>query len=278
MSLPKVDSESSVETESSVESKTSTHPLTWTFRYATSLSNHIRRNINDYSCRLVKRERIDGKLQKHQFIQVKVRCEKQLDGEVVEPMAVFMQYLAPAKFKDRRVLFIAGQNDGKMLVRKGGRAFKFAKLQIDPNSSAARRESNYPITDVGFDKIIERLIRTVTDDIKNDPTAANTLVSHFRNAKINDRVCTHIKVEHPQRGDGLEFHKASLYIDDELNVPIRLTAHGWPEKEGNEAPLIEEYTYVDLRLNVGLSDSDFSRGTLDSTPTRTAKAPAAKRP
>ena len=66
-------------------------------------------------------------------------------------------------------------------------------------------------------------------------------------------------------------------MDDELHVPIRLTVHDWPEKEGDDPPLIEEYTYVDLRLNVGLSDSDFSRDTLDSTPTRTAKAPA-KRP
>ncbi len=244
----------------------STHPLSWTLRYATSRSDYIRKNIRDYSCRLIKRERIDGELQKHQFIKVKVRCEQLRGDDVVRPMAVFMEYLAPGNLKGRQVLYIEGQNDGMMDVLKGGRAFKYVKLRIDPNGTAARRESNYPITDVGFDKIIERLTERVTGDIKNDPTAANTQVSHFRNARVNDRVCTHIRVLHPNRGDGIEFHKASLYIDDELHVPIRLVVYDWPPGEGDDPPLIEEYTYVDLHLNVGLTDADFSKSKLDSSP------------
>ncbi len=249
-----------------VTHEASSHPLSWTLRYATSRSDYIRKHIRDYSCRLIKRERIDGTLQKHQFIQVKMRCEQRRDDDVVRPMAVFMQYLAPGNLKGRQVLYIDGQNDGMMEVLKGGRAFKYVKLRIDPNGTAARRESNYPITDVGFDKIIERLTERVTDDIKNDPTAANTQVSHFRNARVNDRVCTHIRVIHPHRGDGIEFHKASLYIDDELKVPIRLVVYDWPSSEGQEPPLIEEYTYVDLRLNIGLTDADFSEAKLDSAP------------
>jgi hypothetical protein len=242
------------------------HPLSWTLRYAKSRSDYIREHIRDYSCRLIKRERIDGELQKHQFIQVKVRCEQRRDDDVARPMAVFMQYLAPGSLKGRKVLYVDGQNDGMMDVIKGGRAFKYVKLRIDPNGAAARRESNYPITDVGFDKIIERLTQRVTDDIENDPTAANTKVSHFRNARVNDRVCTHIRVLHPDRGDGIEFHKASLYIDDELKVPIRLVVYDWPPGEGEEPPLMEEYTYVDLRLNIGLTDADFSKAKLDSSP------------
>ena len=61
---------------------------------------------------------------------------------MVKPLAVFMQFLAPKSIKDRRVLFIEGQNDGKVLVRKGGNLMKHVKLTIDPHGSAARRESN----------------------------------------------------------------------------------------------------------------------------------------
>lgn len=249
--------------------KTSAHPLLWTFRYATARSNYIQKNVSDYSCRLIKRERIDGKLQKHQFIQVKMRCEQRRDGEVVRPMSVFMRYLAPGNLKDRRVLYVDGQNDGMMLVRKGGRAFKFVKIEVDPHGISARRESNYPITDIGFDKIIERLLERVASDIKNDPEATNTLVSNFRNAKVGKRVCTHIQVVHPKRGQGVQFHKASLYVDDELHVPIRLVVHGWPASDGGEPPLIEEYIYVDLKLNVGLTDADFSKRSLESAANRT---------
>ncbi len=244
------------------------HPLAWTLRYATSRSDYIRKHIRDYSCRLIKRERIDGELQGYQFAQAQVRCEQRRDGKVVQPMAVFIQFLAPARLKGRRVLYVDGENDGMMLVRKGGGALNYLKLKIDPNSATARRDSNYPITDIGFDKIIERLIQLAKDDIEHDPTATNTQVSHFLDAKVNDRVCTHIRVVHPERGEGIVFHRASLYIDDELHVPIRLVVYDWPDGEGQEPPLIEEYTYVDLRINVGLTDADFSKEKLESSTKR----------
>ena len=242
------------------------HPLAWTLKYASSNSDYIHQNVRDYSCRLIKRERIDGKLQSPQFARVKVRCEQKQDGEVVKPMAVFMQFLAPAKIKDRRILYIDGENNGDMLVRKGGISMKYLKLRLKPSSTQALRESNYPITEIGFDKIFDRLIQLAKDDIASDPTAANTLVSHFRNAKVNDRVCSHLRVVHPKRGDGIMFHEANLYVDNELKVPIRLVVHGWPESEGGEKPLLEEYSYVDLKMNVGLTDSDFSEETLGSSP------------
>ncbi len=240
------------------------HPLAWTFRYAQARSDYIRKNVRDYTCRLIKRERINGDLQSHQFINVKMRCEQKRDGQVEQPMAVFMQFLAPKILRDRRVLYVDGQNDGNMLIRKGGRSMKYLRLEFDPNGRAARRESNYPITDVGFDKIIERLLERVSSDIKNDPTAANTQVSHFRNAKVGDRVCTHIQIVHPKRSEGMQFHKASLYVDDKLHVPIRLVVYDWPKSEDQKPPLMEEYIYVNLKLNVGLTDADFSESKLDT--------------
>lgn len=248
------------------------HPLSWAVRYATTRFDHIRENVRDYSCRLIKRERIEGELQEYQFARLKVRCEQRSDGQVVQPMAVFMQYLAPAILKDRRVLYVAGQHNGEALVRKGGSTLKYLKLSIDPHGAAARRESNYPITEIGLDKIMERLIQRIQDDIANDPTAVNTEVSHFRNAKVNDRVCTHIRVVHPERGDGFKYHRASLYVDDELHVPIRLVVEDWPQREGEKPVLIEEYTYADLKLNVGLTDADFHESNLDSTPNGNATA------
>lgn len=259
-----------------VTSEPGDHPLSWIFSYASSRSDYIQKNIRDYSCRLIKRERIEGKLQKHQFIDVKVRCEPLPDSDVDEPMSVFMRYLAPGTMKDRRILYVEGENKGMMLIRKGGRTFKYVKLEIDPNSAAAKKESNYPITDIGFDKIIERLLERVTEDIKNDPTGANTQVSHFRNAKVSDRICTHINVVHPKRGEGIQFHKASLYVDDKLNVPIRLVVYDWPTSDGGDLPLLEEYTYVNLRVNVGLTDEDFSKAKLDSKGEDKKSEPVAK--
>ncbi len=239
------------------------HPLMWTVDFAKSRSDYIRRTVRDYSCRLIKRERIDGELQPYQLARLKVRSEQRLDGEIIKPMAVFIQFLGPSRLKDRRVLYIDGQNDGQALVRKGGSVLKHLQLSIDPHGSAAKRESNYPITDVGFDKFVDRLIQRANDDIARDPTAENTKVSYFRNAKVGDRKCLHIRVVHPRPGNDMEFHIASLYVDNELQVPTKLAVYGWPEFEGDQPPVNEEYTYVDLRLNVGLADTNFSETALE---------------
>jgi hypothetical protein len=239
------------------------HPLDWTLRYARSRADYIRTSVRDYTCQLVKRERIDGELQNYHFMQLKVRCGQQRDGEAAQPLSVYMRFLAPADVKGRRALYIEGKHGDKVLVRKGGPALEYLRVRIDPNGPAARRESNYPISEVGFDKIIDRLITLVGKDIEYDPSGKNTQVSHFVGARVNDRICTHIRVVHPKPQEGLQFHQASLYIDDELKVPIRVVVYGWPEADGEKPPLLEEYTYVHLQLNTGLTDDDFAERHLE---------------
>ena len=141
---------------------------------------------------------------------------------------------------------------------------KHVKIKIDPYGRAAKKESNYPITHVGFDKFVDRLVEIAKQDMERDPNGENTIVSYFRNAKVGKRKCTQIRVEHPKQKQDMEFHVATLFVDDELNVPVRLVTFGWPTTEGEKPPLNEEYTYIDLKLNVGLTDADFSESNLTS--------------
>jgi Protein of unknown function (DUF1571) len=50
---------------------------------------------------------------------------------------------------------------------------------------------------------------------------------------------------------------ARIFVDDELNVPIRYESYDWPEQAGGQPELIEEYTYLNLKLNNGFTDADF---------------------
>jgi hypothetical protein len=73
-----------------------------------------------------------------------------------------------------------------------------------------------------------------------------------------ERVCTVLNVRHPQQREPYEFYLAQVFIDDELQVPIRYVAYSWPKNEGeNTGPVLEEYTYLNLKLNVGLTEADF---------------------
>lgn len=233
------------------------HPLAPALLFAVKHHQHIEENVRDFSCILVKRERINGRLRPYEYLQTKVRREQTNDGTVIVPFAAYAEYLAPRKVRGRRVLYVDGQNDNKLVVRNGGQRFNYVTVRIAPDSDAVKREANYPITELGLSNVVSRLIEQVQDDIEADPEAKNTEVSFFSGAKIDDRPCTHIRVTHDKESPALDFHLANVYVDDELKVPIRVEGYGWPKNDGDKPPLLEEYTYTRLKLNVGLTDADF---------------------
>lgn len=234
------------------------HPLAPALDFATARHDWIRKHIRDYTCRVTKRERIEGKLQDFQYIDAKVRREQENDGRVISPMSVFLKFLAPTAVEDRRVLYIEGANDGKMLVRRGGPRFGYLTVTIEPDGEAARRESMRPINQLGFDEATRSLIQRMEDDMAIDPTGENTRVEFFTHAKVGDRSTTHVRVVHPRQQKELEFYQADVYIDDALHVPVRLEVQVWPAKEGEEPQLLAEYNYTNIRFNVGLRDADFA--------------------
>ena len=78
-------------------------------------------------------------------------------------------------------------------------------------------------------------------------------------AKINHRACEMIQVKFPERRENLDFHIARVFLDEQLKLPVRFAYYTWPV-EGSDSPrLMEEYTYLDLKVNVGLTDHDFDR-------------------
>lgn len=234
------------------------HPLAPALKLAHSTQKYVMQNVEDFTCVLVKRERIDGMLMRYQYLQMKVRHERASAGRVVSPYSVYLRYLAPKRIAGREVLYVDGWNDGKMRVRKGGGRFSYIKVSVDPMSDAAMGESRYPITEIGIASVIERLIVRIEDDMAADPEAKDTQVRFFKGAKVNGRFCTHICVEHPRALPGLDFFRANVYVDDQLHVPIRIEGYDWPETTDEPPPLLEEYTFTKLRLNVGLSDAEFS--------------------
>jgi hypothetical protein len=234
------------------------HPLTPVISYARREQKFLGETVRDFSCRLVKRERINGFLQEMHFIDMEVREGVYEDGRVVQPLSIYLHFLAPKTVVDRNVIYVEGKNDGKMLIRNGGKHFEYVVAQIDPNSDAARDETLVPLTDIGFDRLLNHMINVLEKHREADPAGSNTKAERIAGAKINNRSCTVIRITHPQRMTGLEFHIANVFVDDALHAPVRVDYSSWPKITGNPAPLIAEYTYTDLKLNAGLSDEAFN--------------------
>ncbi|PQO38205.1 DUF1571 domain-containing protein [Blastopirellula marina] len=230
------------------------HPLAPALRIAENGLENINKNVRDYECTLVKREQISGKLTDQEFIYTKVRHEQaDPSGNQVNPFGVYMYFLKPSSVKGREVLYVKGNNNGNLMAHEGGALLKHVTVSLDPNGALAMRGNRYPITEVGIKNLIVRLIEVA----KQDMQYGECDVKFFNGAKINGRVCTAIEVVHPVPRKNFRFHKAHIFIDDELQIPIRYASWDWPSQQGEEPPMLEEYTYMNMKLNNGFTDSDF---------------------
>jgi len=231
------------------------HPLAPAVRIAKHGLANIEQNVKDYQCTLVKREQINGKLADQEFMFTKIRNE-QVDGagNVISPFSVYMYFLKPSSVKGREVLFVKGWNNSKLMAHEGGPLLKHITVSLDPDSSLAMRGNRYPITEIGIKNLILRLIEVAEADMKYGECE----VKFYNGAQINGRVCTMIQVMHPVPRKNFRFHKAHIFIDDQMQVPIRYASWDWPSKQGEKPPLLEEYTYMDMKLNNGFTDADFN--------------------
>jgi len=209
--------------------------------------------IEDYTCILTKRERVDGHLFEHQKMFVKIRHRRVEDGHVVTPFSVYLKFYSPPRLKGREVIYVEGKNHGRLIVRNGGPRFGYITTSVAPDSPAALRQNRYPITEIGVMNLTARLIEVGEGKLR----CSNCEAKIAPGAKINGRPCTLIQVSNRVRDESQTFKTARIFVDDELQLPVRYAAYDWPKKEGGEPILLEEYTYTDIKLNVGLTDWDF---------------------
>lgn len=229
-----------------------THPLDPAIQLARQSLQQSQRNVQDYTATLVKRTRVDGELPEHQFMAVKIRNRKTIDGQLATPMGVYIKFLKPKDVEGREVIWVEGQNREQLIAHEAG--FKnIMRVNLDPTGYLAMRGQKYPLTDIG----IENLLLKIIDTAQNERNYDGTTVQAYRGARVGDRACTMIQVTHPVQQPHFSFYRAQVFFDDEYNLPIRYVSWTWPETEGGEPVLEEEYTYMHLKLNVSLTDRDF---------------------
>lgn len=228
------------------------HPLDAALEMAHSGLDHIQESVFDYTATMVKRERLNGKLGDHEFMSVKIRNEREVGGKPV-PFSIYMKFLKPKSVEGREVIWVRGQNEGKILAHETGMIAGFKTFHLDPTGWLAMQNNRHPIYEAGMENLVLKLI----EKAERDRAAGQCKVEYRKGAKINGRACTMISVTHDEQKHPYEFHNAQVFIDDELNVPIRYASYDWPAAPGEKPLLIEEYTYVNVKLNVGLTDKDF---------------------
>jgi hypothetical protein len=221
------------------------HPLQPALELAQKGLAGLRGTIKDYSCTVVKRERIDGKLGEHEYMFAKIRHE---------PFSVYLYFLAPDTVKGQEVIYVDGKNDGNMLAHAGsGVRAMMGTVALKPQSMIAMQGNRYAVTEIGVENLAKRLVEVA----EHDKQFGECEVNFFPNAKVNGRICTCIQVVHPVPRRNFRFHLARVFIDDEYTIPVRYEAYDWPQEAGGQPVLMEEYTYMNVKVNNGFTDADF---------------------
>jgi hypothetical protein len=199
--------------------------------------------VEDYTCTFFKRERIDGRMTPLHIMSMKVRTH---------PQSIYFKFQQPAH--GREAIYIAGRHGSKVLAHDVGlNKILAGTLALEPTSSRAMEDCRHPITEAGIGPLLHTLAQRWAVEL--DPE--ETKVSFRDDMLIGPRRCTMIESAHPHRRPEFLHHMVRVYIDQELGLPIRFEAFDWPRHPGSEPALIEEYSYIHLKLNVGLRDIDF---------------------
>lgn len=227
-------------------------PIVKALNIAEDTLQYIRTDIRDYTATMIKRERVDGLVGDAEFIDIKIRNEREAENI---PFSIYMKFKKPANIKGREVLWVEGRNGNKLTAHEGTGLLKHITADLDPDGTMAMRGNRYPIYEAGIENLTFRLI----EKGQRDKEIGDAEVKFFNKIKINGRECTLIQVKHPTERKEYDFHICRVFIDKELNVPVRYAAYDWPEEKGNKPALMEEYTYLNMKLNQGLTDADFDR-------------------
>lgn len=231
----------SVRTAAISENRTG-HPLLPAIHLARK-SLAVMDSVTDYEATLVKQERLKGKLIK-QTMQIRLR---------ESPFSVYL--LFGGDVAGREMLFAQGKYNNQLQAREGsGLKSLVGTVSLAADGVEVMQENRYPITTIGM----RRMLQTVLAQWEEETQYGEIDVKFYPNARLDQRTCQVIESSHPQPRRQFPFHMTRLFIDVETRLPVRVEQYGFPSMPGGKPPLEELYSYSNIRINIGLSDFDFS--------------------
>ena len=201
--------------------------------------------VTDYTCTLVKKERINGELTPENVVAMSVRTG---------PFGVDLRWLRPTNLAGQEACYVAGKNDGKMRVRSAGLLGAVGFVSMDPTDPRCQKASRHSITEAGIGNMIEQFTDHWQAERKQNATQV-----HIGEFEYNKRRCTRVETVHPTNPDKQFIAcRTVVYFDKESHLPIRMELYDWPHGADDRGDLIESVSFANLRLNVGLGDETFN--------------------
>jgi|GEM_PF-2170855 len=209
--------------------------------------------IPDYECKMVRREVVNGKAQPAEELIYQYRKE---------PMSVYMKVTGEVG-KGREVLYVKGQNNGKMTIVTGVGDNRLigagTKMDLDPDSSLVAGKSRHRIYEAGMERQLVALNKFVEAAEKG--TRQPSTIKHYPNfeRKEYSKPMDAIEVTLLPGDDPLlpKGGKRTYYFDNDAKsqaagLPVMVITMEPGDKE------VEYYSFRDFRMPAKLTKDDFS--------------------
>lgn len=190
--------------------------------------------VDDYTCSFHKKEMVNGEI---------ISSKSEL--KVKKPFSVFYKE-SEGPNKDIACVYIDGQNDNKMATRNTG-VLGLMTVNLDPDGFVAMKGNRHPITHIGIGYILSSASKDIAVARKNK----DAVFTYEGISEIHGRKAHQIKTVYPEN-KGYYAHIVQLWYDDETSLPLKISMFDWKKE------FIEEYSYENLKINVGLTEKDFS--------------------
>lgn len=193
--------------------------------------------VEDYKAIFHKQERIEGKLKEEVTVLFKFK----------KPFKVYMKWIKDPH-KGRELLYVEGWNKNHMMVHESG-ITGIVTVNLNPRGSLAMEGNRHPITDSGLD----HLMKVIGDNVRRGIRNSELEFKEMEKETVYGRRTQRVEIILPRnKTRGYYCYRARFSLDLEKKVLIKVEIYDWDNN------LVENYGYEDLKLNVSLTDTDFS--------------------
>lgn len=204
----------------------------------------------DYTAQFVKQELVRGELLDEQEMDLKVRHQ---------PFSIYLKWTTGEQ--GREVLYVDGQNDGKMKAHGGGWKARLPAVSLELTSHLAMAESRHPITMAGLYQMAKRMLEYHHEDLEKNRVVR---CEKLPDQQFDGRPCHVYLIEYRDQKSSADYRKSISMIDKEWSIPVYTRNFGWltenvpadPE-EHDTASLVEFYSYANIKFRPNLIALDF---------------------
>ena len=166
--------------------------------------------LDDYSCMIVLRDRVDGELSEQEHWRLKVRKR---------PAALHLIHLATGGrkllWKDQALF------DGEVLQGWSNHPHGFGLVKLKTTGILAKMGHRHPMT-------VWRMTDVMDRTFKQLQTHAGWTFNRRRGASINKRPCTVLSFVYERQALSPTASRVDVYVEQETGLPMGFIQYGWP--------------------------------------------------